>query len=104
VPFTDAKRITLNTCECHAATLLNMGYFPTAPTDPSVAIAVDVLSLFHDVLCEGSISKHTFASGLRTYLERKTKSTLPLLVKHFYTAYAQWQATVDASCEHSISV
>jgi hypothetical protein len=98
VSFTDAKRITLNTCGCifgHAATLLDMGYFPTAPTNPSVAIAVDVLSLFHDVLCEGSISKHAFSSGLRIYLERKTKTILPLLVKHFYTAYAQWQATVD---------
>jgi hypothetical protein len=101
VSFHEAKRVVVDSCSCicgPAVALLQMGYFPTAPTNPTMALEVDMLALFHTVLHEGPISKHAFASGLRTHLERKTKSIrLPDLVKPFYSAYAQWQAAVDTA-------
>jgi hypothetical protein len=107
VSFHEAKRVELDSCAClcgAATTLLQMGYFPSAPTHPTIALEVDMLALFRTVLHEGPISKHAFASGLRTHLERKTRSILPDLVKPFYSAYAQWQAVVDTSKDTFLSL
>jgi hypothetical protein len=37
-----------------AVALLPMGYFPTAPTNPTIAMEVDMLALFHTVHHEGT--------------------------------------------------
>lgn len=100
VSFTAATWEDVSVCSCvHgiSSTLISLGYFPSSPIRPTVAISLEVLQLFHNVLMEGPISKRAFAMALQIQLERKTKSYLPSFVKPFYNSYAQWQVAQDAA-------
>ena len=51
---------------------------------------MDLLELFHTILMEGPISKRAFAVAIRLFFQKKTMTTLPDIVGHFYNAYSHW--------------
>lgn len=106
ISFETAETKNFNICSCKfgaTSLLINMGYFPSTPTQPAIAFSSSLLTLFHEILMEGPISKRGFSCALRIHLERITKSFLPDLTKPFYNTYAQWQAANDSARERFLS-
>ncbi|KIM69837.1 hypothetical protein SCLCIDRAFT_94511, partial [Scleroderma citrinum Foug A] len=51
--------------------LISHGLFPTVPTQPWMAVSVDLLSFFHALFEHSCDTIHTLTSALGTYYSRQ---------------------------------
>ena len=65
--------IDVSSCPCSTLphTLISHGLFPTAPTQPWMAISIELLSFFHAIFKCSCNMTHTLAAALSTYYARR---------------------------------
>ena len=65
--------IDVSSCICSTLphTLISSGLFPTAPTQPRMAVSVELLSFFRAIFERSCDATHALAAALTTYYARR---------------------------------
>lgn len=71
--ISDFATVTVLSCSCTSLPqlLLRLGLFPTAPSQPHLAISVDLLGFYHSLFEHSCNSINALAAVLTTHYERR---------------------------------
>ena len=76
--FLDIATITFETCECITLpqALIRYGLFPTSPTQPRLAVSIDLLDLYFALFERSADAVSALAGALKTMYSRRGFSIL----------------------------
>jgi|SRR6267378_8040427 len=86
--FLELEKITLCTCKEPALQLLQRGFFPCAPQEPSLAVDLGVLDFAHDLFINSAPNTTAWCETLEGFLSTRnfklaTRVCVSLFIKFF---------------------